>query len=64
MEEHIQVTGTLFVLSNSTVSVLIENQCGFHLHVWNECLQVMITEPIDDFFLKLLVGHRQDALDS
>jgi len=57
MEEHIQVTGTLFVLSNSAVSDLIENQCGFHLPVWNECLQVMITEPIDDFFLKRLVGH-------
>ena len=57
MEEHIQVTGTLFVLSNSTVSDLIENHCGFHLPVWNECLQVLITEPIDNFFLKRLVGH-------
>ena len=53
MVERIQVTGTLFVLSNSTVSVLIEIQCWFHLPVSNECLQVMIGEYIDDFFLKL-----------
>ncbi len=57
MEENIQVTDTLFVLSNSTASEIIKNQCGFHLPVWNECLQVMITEPMDNFFLKRLVGH-------
>ena len=57
MEEHIQVTGTLFVLSNSTVSDLIEKHCGVHLPVWNECLQVLITEPIDNFSLRRLVGH-------
>ena len=56
-EEHIQVTGTLFVLSNSTVSDLIEKHCGVHLPVWNECLQVLITEPIDNFSLRRLVGH-------
>jgi len=55
--ESIPVTGTLFLLSNSNAADLLKDHFKFNLPIWNECLQVLITEPVKKFCLKRLVGH-------
>ena len=55
--EVIPVTRGVFLLSNSEVSGQVRQLTGLELPVWNACLQVLVSEPVQEMPLRHLVGH-------
>jgi sarcosine oxidase subunit beta len=53
--ERIEARHGVFVLGNATVRDLLAP--WLRLPVWNECLQVLISEPLDPVPLRHLTGH-------
>lgn len=53
--EYIAAGRGVFVLANSKVATLVSP--WIQLPVWNECLQVLVSEPLDEVPFRHLTGH-------